>query len=571
MNMDFIHRFFSMTGSHGLIPRTACLAVMLAAPFVRGIAQISPGELSAAHSNLEGIANCTQCHSLGKTISSDRCLGCHSEIRTRLGARTGLHGRNSYQQCIDCHKEHHGREFSIRRMETKTFDHSLTGYVLAGKHNAVECRKCHEGENIRAADIAAKPQAFKANTYLGLSTDCNSCHKDIHVGQLSPNCAQCHTTDGWKPATKFSHDRAAYKLTGKHENVECAGCHKKALEHNTVVQYTKLEFAACSSCHIDPHAGKFKKSCESCHTTAGWNEGNAKTFDHSQTQFPLKGKHAAVRCASCHKEATNGKKSAVGLFAIAEFRKCSDCHADGHNGQFAFRSDRGKCESCHSDEGFIPSTYTVIQHKDSRFDLTGAHIATPCTACHLTGVVHSKSTRQFRWNGEIRCVTCHSDVHKAQFQSSPKKECESCHTTQAWNSLLFSHESTRFLLGGKHAEIPCAKCHEKMDAGLKTERVQYRSVSGKCSSCHRDEHEGQLARGGTTDCAHCHNDASWKIEDFNHTLNTRYVLTGKHASVACSKCHVPAAMNGRTTARYKPLGTACIDCHSSGDIHDQQK
>ena len=532
------------------------------------IAQISPGELSSAHAALEGISNCTQCHTLGKTISSDRCLACHTEIRSRIAARTGLHGKNSYQQCIDCHKEHHGKDFSMRRLDLKTFDHSLTGYALEGKHAPVECVKCHEPLKIKDVDITSKSTEVKQRTYLGLASDCASCHRDIHRGQLPQQCDQCHTAGGWTPAAKFSHDRSAYKLTGKHAAVACMQCHKKVLDQNTVVQYTHIEFASCSSCHIDPHSGKFNQSCEGCHTTTGWNEGRAKVFDHSLTRFPLNGKHAQVKCGECHTNAAKKGKDGVGAFSIAKFANCSDCHADAHAGQLSHRSDHGRCESCHTESAFIPAKFTVSNHKNTRFDLTGAHLATACTACHQANEIKAKSTRRFRWEGELRCLTCHKDPHGSQFSSDPKKDCEACHTSAAWNSLLFSHEHTRLPLRGRHEVIACIKCHTPIDAGLPTERVRYRALPLLCSSCHKDEHEGQLAKEGATDCARCHTAASWKVENFNHTLLTRYELTGKHTSVSCKKCHIPATINGRQTARYKPLRTACIDCHASGDGHE---
>lgn len=532
------------------------------------IAQISPGELSSAHASLEGISNCTQCHTLGKTISSDRCLACHTEIRSRIAARTGLHGRNSYQQCIDCHKEHHGRDFLMRRLDLKTFDHSLTGYALVGKHAPIECVKCHEPLKIRETDIGSKSAEIKNRTYLGLSSDCASCHRDVHRGQLPQQCDQCHTLGGWTPAAKFSHDRSAYKLNGKHATVACGQCHKKVLDQNTVVQYTHIEFASCSSCHADPHRGKFNQSCEGCHTTAGWNEGKAKEFDHSLTRFPLRGKHIRVKCGECHTNMAKKEKDAVGAFSIARFANCSDCHADAHAGQFSQRSDHGKCESCHTESAFVPSVFTVVDHKNTRFELTGAHLATSCTACHQANAIKAKSTRRFRWEGELRCLTCHKDPHGGQFISDPKKDCEVCHTSVAWSSLLFSHEQTRLPLRGRHDAIACVKCHTSIDAGLPTERIKYRALPILCSNCHNDEHEGQLAKGGSTDCARCHSAASWKVENFNHTLLTRYELTGKHVSVSCNKCHMPATINGRQTARYKPLRTACIDCHASGDVHE---
>ena len=35
------------------------------------IAQLSPGDLSKPHANLEGLENCTQCHDAGKKISAN--------------------------------------------------------------------------------------------------------------------------------------------------------------------------------------------------------------------------------------------------------------------------------------------------------------------------------------------------------------------------------------------------------------------------------------------------------------------------------------------------------------------
>lgn len=537
----------------------------------RAAAQISPGDLSSSHTQLEGMSNCTQCHTLGKTISSERCLACHTEIRSRLDARTGLHGRNKYEQCIDCHKEHHGRDFSMRKIDTKSFDHSLTGYMLRGKHVNLDCSKCHEEEKIRKSDIGQKTKEFKAHTYLGLLPDCSACHRDIHVGQFPPRCEQCHTVDGWKPAANFSHANTAYKLTGKHETLVCVGCHKKTLEKGTVVQYVHLEFAACSSCHSDPHRGKFNQSCQSCHTTAGWNEGEAKRFNHSLTQFPLRGKHASVKCEGCHADAGKKWKKSTGAFSIAKFKFCGDCHTDAHAEQFAQRKDGGRCESCHSEESFIPSTYSVNDHARSRFELKGAHIATMCTACHTSGTVEAKSSRLFRWKDELRCLTCHKDPHQGQFNSEPPKICEACHTTIAWNSLLFTHEATKLPLRGKHVSIPCTKCHTTTDAGTVSERIQYRALTIVCGGCHKDEHEGQFGSAGLTDCARCHTAASWKIENFNHTLLTRYELTGKHAVVPCGKCHTQTTINGRTIARYKPLGTSCVDCHSTKDSNEKKQ
>ena len=87
-------------------------------------AQISPGELSAAHANLEGVDHCTQCHSVGKALSDDNCFSCHREIKTRIEQKKGFHSTIGAKQCFECHKEHHGLQFEIIRFDKKAFNHS---------------------------------------------------------------------------------------------------------------------------------------------------------------------------------------------------------------------------------------------------------------------------------------------------------------------------------------------------------------------------------------------------------------------------------------------------------------
>ena len=52
-------------------------------------AQVSPGKLSEAHSDLEGIANCTKCHILGDDVSNDKCLDCHRIVRNLIAEKKG--------------------------------------------------------------------------------------------------------------------------------------------------------------------------------------------------------------------------------------------------------------------------------------------------------------------------------------------------------------------------------------------------------------------------------------------------------------------------------------------------
>ncbi len=54
----------------------------------------------------------------------------------------------------------------------------------------------------------------------------------------------------------------------------------------------------------------------------------------------------------------------------------------------------------------------------------------------------------------------------------------------AWNVLVFSHETTRFPLTGKHAQVACVKCHLLVDQGTAQERRMYTATPTQCADCH---------------------------------------------------------------------------------------
>lgn len=539
---------------NGMVRYTAGLFFVLSG-FVS--AQISPGELSNAHKDLEGMDHCTQCHTIGKSLSNENCLQCHGEIRSRIQTKKGYHATVASKQCVECHKEHHGRNFSIIRFDRSAFDHTPVGFTLDNKHASLKCEECHTSERIAAKDIRALSAERISRTMLGLSKECRSCHTDEHKGQFTASCDQCHDTKEWKRAAKFSHDKARFHLTGAHTAVQCVRCHKKTWAEGTTAQFIQLEFGSCASCHADPHNGKFKQACDQCHTPTTWQQIKGKAFDHALTRFPLKGKHALLTCEQCHPKNKHEKNVTGEIgFRISRFKECRNCHADAHAQQFDHRADKGRCESCHTENGFAPATYSIADHQRSRFALSGAHAAVPCIKCHLDGNVNAKSTKIFHWSSLPACTACHTDIHKGQFAARMTNGCETCHTTLSWQELLFSHEKSGFPLRGKHAAIPCSQCHRSNNG-----TVQYTGTTKECNACHADRHAGQFATKGTTECALCHTDKSWRPAMFDHNTRSRFALTGKHAAIACNQCHKQGTVNRQLTVIYKPMGTTCVDCH----------
>ncbi len=187
-------------------------------------AQLSPGDLSQAHSHLEGLDNCRACHGSDRKQIGPNCLICHTLIQKQLNELDGIHGRNQYTVCEECHVEHHGRDFALVYWKEgeAAFDHSLTGYDLSGAHKPLQCRQCHTVKNVVPDLKEGDTRKDPSRTFLGLSPDCNSCHFDEHRGQVSNKCESCHSNTAWKPAISFDHQKAKYALTGLHQKAECA-------------------------------------------------------------------------------------------------------------------------------------------------------------------------------------------------------------------------------------------------------------------------------------------------------------------------------------------------------------
>ena len=62
------------------------------------------------------------------------------------------------------------------------------------------------------------------------------------------DCQECHSFENWASAI-FDHDKAAFKLDGKHAKVDCAGCHKNTEVDGDVFVLYKIEKFECKDCH----------------------------------------------------------------------------------------------------------------------------------------------------------------------------------------------------------------------------------------------------------------------------------------------------------------------------------
>lgn len=534
---------------------------------------VSPGKLSDAHADLE--PECESCHlSFKKSAQRQLCLDCHEDVAQDFDRRQGFHGRGvlpADMECRACHTEHEGRRADIVGFEQDDFIHELTDFELIGGHRTAECADCH----LPGKKWSEAPQA------------CVSCHKDDdpHRGQLAETCANCHNSEDWT-LVGFDHDTTDFPLLGQHAEAECMSCHKGQV-------WQELP-ADCASCHKadDIHEGRFGADCESCHEATGWTDVR---FNHDITGFRLRGGHSKIECEACH---TQGTTSGVKLGTA-----CIDCHQDddaheGRNGTDCaschsvnvwsdIRFDHSKtdfpllgahattkCESCHVESVLVsvPSTECIACHVegdvhegilgadcetchvstawtevrfdhdiDTAFALEGEHETAECAACHVAPVHVALP--------DVGCVDCHAsdDAHEGQLGT----RCGDCHDATDWTSTVrFDHDFTDFPLLGKHEGVDCADCHQTTAFG---------DAESECVSCHRkdDEHNGRFGEA----CETCHNPSSWEHWKFDHTIQTDFPLTGKHADTGCYECHT------ERNQKSAEISDSCYSCHRKDDVH----
>lgn len=171
------------------------------------LAQMSPGELSRAHQDLDGPLACAKCHSFGKRSVQFKCLDCHQEIARRLAENRGYHARHvkpglGGNDCARCHAEHNGGNHKLVRwpVPRDNFDHMQAGWRLEGKHRELKCAGCHNVKNLDPQDRraqAARPEfGLRRTEYLlrVVPQRCSSRPVRPHLRKLPHTRLQMQTT-----------------------------------------------------------------------------------------------------------------------------------------------------------------------------------------------------------------------------------------------------------------------------------------------------------------------------------------------------------------------------------------
>jgi hypothetical protein len=164
-------------------------------------------------------------------MPSMACVSCHSDVH--LG-QAGI-------ECERCHTVE-GAKFAV-----VGFSHDRSRFPLTGKHADVMCAQCHRTETEtfpagRGTAMVLHPRGVG---------ECQACHKDPHLGQVSTQCETCHQTSTFTLAT-FTHRGLDDFFGGIHSRYKCVDCHKKETGtfpagSGTAVRY--LVGRTCAACH----------------------------------------------------------------------------------------------------------------------------------------------------------------------------------------------------------------------------------------------------------------------------------------------------------------------------------
>ncbi len=468
-------------------------------------------------------ADCLDCHTNSYAGTSTLCASCHTKNYNEAVNPNHVNAGIS-TECETCHNEN--------SWNPSLFDHTVsTGFELTGGHAGRQCAECHVGTT--------------SNT----SPECISCHQanynsaPNHVSQNYPTqCLQCHSTASWD-VTNFDHNLTNFPLTGAHIATECSACHTNGYAGTSML---------CNSCHSDKYnnaqnpihtSAGISTECETCHNTTAWVPSE---FNHAATTgFELTGGHEGRQCAECHIGTTSNASP-----------ECISCHQANYNLAPNHVSQKypTDCLQCHTTANWDATNF---DHNLTSFPLTGAHIATECSACHTNGYVGTSTL----------CNSCHSENFNQTSNPSHTKlglstSCDLCHTTNpGWEPALFPNHNDYYALNGAHATIAdnCYLCH----AG------NYTNTANTCYGCHSADYNAttdpvHAAAQFSTDCQTCHTENAWTPSTFDHDSQYFPIYSGRHNGRwnTCADCHTEPA-------NYAVFTCVTSACHSNAHHQDQ--
>jgi hypothetical protein len=264
------------------------------------------------------------------------CRQCHAGLPSSDGApgRTVVDFGGASAACVACHKDPHKAEFGRAcdachqpaTFKAAGFTHPRNPEFFAGRHREVACVRCH----VRPGTPLPDPRAPRAAPARRPSFACSECHADAHLGQVGPACERCHAVDAPRfTPTRFSHDAAAFVLSGRHRAAPCAKCHPSETAAFPAGRGTAVRLhpvpTDCGACHKDPHMGEASPRCATCHSTDAFT---LTSYAHAGLDHVFSvGNHDRLSCTACHRRETGQFPAGYGTaIRLKVARTCVGCH-----------------------------------------------------------------------------------------------------------------------------------------------------------------------------------------------------------------------------------------------------
>ena len=213
-------------------------------------------------------------------------------------------------------------------------------------------------------------------------------------------------------------------------------------------------------------------------------------------------------------------------------------HGPGHDGEahggIRAHAEIDDCEGCH------PGPFASQTASDK------------CLACHddIAADLRDPTTLHGRVGAQGRCIQCHTE-HRGRDAKLNRVDRDHFDHEASGFSLL-AHEKTH-----DGHRFGCNDCHHG--------NVDH-FAPGECEACHRRDDAAFVARhelAWGNGCRGCHDGVDrFDHQRFDHR-RTAFALVGKHANVACERCHTVA----RALEGYGRAPAACDACHARDDVH----
>ncbi|MEI6575399.1 MAG: cytochrome c3 family protein [Bacteroidota bacterium] len=256
--------------------------------------------------------------------------------------------------------------------------------------------------------------------------------------------------------------------------------------------------------------------------------------------------------------------------AMAEDKKCMDCHSAIMAGKMSHKPVTEGCDACHT-----PNGQTHPQAEVKGFALAKA-IPDLCYSCHkpwnTKANVHAVVS-----NG--KCLICHSshssDNPKLLKETPVGKICMECHDDLGLDELTNKHKpvaegnckachdphqsDVKKLLKFEGQDL-CYSCHTEKKAALADKSV-HPPFRNKCVICHKPHGSNEahmLGQKVTELCFGCHDELQADVDaaKFSH----KAVKEGN----SCITCHSPHSSPNDSLLKAASIGTICLNCHKLG-------